>query len=118
MARKPLPAHLEELITLLEAQDLTAVDRAKAIQEVRKRHPGETITWSSAMESAEFSDRWDALQELRTLALQDRETSAGIAGTRSAGTVLRRAGGFDGQNGRPVLDRSHRPLVEKHRGRW
>lgn len=122
MARKgprpTLPPHLEELITLLERQDLTALDRAGAIRKVREHHPNAKVSWAEALEHDAFAERWASLEELRTLALQDKETSAGIAGTRSAGTVLRRSGSA-GQNGRPVaLDRSHRPLVEKHRGRW
>lgn len=121
MARKgprpTLPPHLEELISLLERQDLTALDRAGAILTVQKSSGGERIDWDTAMENDTFAERWAALEKLQMLSLQDKERSAGISGTRSAGTVLRRSGSA-GQNGRPVLDRSHRPLVEKHRGRW
>lgn len=121
MARKgpkpKLPPHLEELILLLEAQGLTELDRAGAIKDVRQRHPGVEITWNGAMEHDVFAERWAALEELQTLALQDKERAAGIAGSRSAGTVLRRAG-YEGNNGRVVLNRDHRGLVEKHRRGW
>lgn len=106
---------------LLEAQDLTAIDRAAAIQAARKRYPGERITWKGALEVDEFRERWEDLQELRTIALQDKSVGAGISGSRSAATLLRAGGGLGEvapNNGTPTLTRAHRKRVEAARSGW
>lgn len=124
MSAKPLPPHLEELIVLLEAQDLTKIDRAAAIQEARRRHPGERITWKGvggALENDAFRERWEDLQELRTLSLQDKAVGGGISGSRSAATLLRAGGGLGEvapTNGKPTLTRGHRKRVEAARSGW
>ena len=106
---------------LLEAQDLTAIDRASAIQEARRRHPGERLTWKSALETDAFRERWEDLQELRTISLQDKAVGGGISGSRSAATLLRAGGGLGEvapNAGKPTLTRGHRKRVEAARSGW
>lgn len=121
MANKTLPPHLEELIVLLEAQDPAALDRAGAIREARRRHPAERITWKEALELDAFRERWEDLQELRTLALQDKAVAGGLSGARSAATLLRAGGGLGEvapNNGKPTLTRAHRKRVEAASKGW
>lgn len=119
----PLPDYLEELISLLEAQDRP--DHLGAMREVEGRHLGLQIDLAEALDEPPFAERYRRWQQRLELGLADASTGKALAGKGSASNALKDLRALRGDNGRAgssggrlVLEKHHGARVAGYRRGW
>lgn len=119
-AAKPLPEHLEELISLLEKQDTPA--RLAAVRAVEEKYGEEIDLELVIAEHEAFADRYRRWRRRIQMGLEDKAEAAALDGRASATAILRGQGllksaGARSDQERPRLGREHRDRVATARRR-
>lgn len=119
---RPLPGHLEELMTLLEAQEVP--DRRAAVKSVEVEHAEEGLRidlLAELDEHPEFAERYGRWEQGIKMGLADAAVGRALAGKGSAASALKELRGLEGKatasTGRRVLERHHASRVDAFR-KW
>lgn len=123
---RPLPVHLEELMTLLEAQEVP--DRRAAVKRVEAEHPGDVDhaplridLLAELDEHPQFAERYSRWELGIKMGLADAAVGRALAGKGSAASALKELRGLEGKQtastGRRVLERHHASRVDAFR-KW
>lgn len=120
-APKPLPEHLEELISTLEKQDTP--DRLAAVRAVEEKHEVEIDLELAIAEHEAFAERYRRWRRRIQMGLEDKAEAAALSGRASATAILRGQGllksaGARSDRERPLLGREHRDRVAAAKRGW
>lgn len=118
-APKPLPEHLEELISALEKQDTP--DRLAAVRAVEEKHEVEIDLELAIAEHEAFAERYRRWRRRIQMGLEDKAEAAALSGRASATAILRGQGLLKrarSDRERPLLGREHRDRVAAAKRGW